>query len=232
MLEAEHVTFSYEGASNPVLHDVSFSVAPGECVGLVGANGAGKSTLLRLFVGLLEGHAGRIAVGGTPVMRDTLAEIRARAGYVFQNSDNQLFMPTVRDDVAFGPSNQGLSGSELDERVASALDAVGIPGLASRPIYQLSGGEKKLAAIATVLAMRPAALLLDEPTSGLDPRNRRRLAAVLRTLPGARLVASHDLDLLRSLCPRLLLLSSGRLVADGPAGEMLDNRPLLEASGL
>jgi cobalt/nickel transport system ATP-binding protein len=213
------------------LRDVSLKVSHGERVGLVGPNGAGKSTLLAYAAAALTSR--RISIYGEPVTRRSAAAARARVGLVFQHPDDQLFMPTVGDDVAFGPLNLDLPAHEVDVRVSEALEAVGLDEsfLHRRP-HELSGGEKRCAALATVLAMRPRALALDEPTNDLDPRARRSVLQVLRRLEVTLLVATHDLDLVLSLCERAVLLDSGRVVGDGPARELLADAALMEAHGL
>jgi cobalt/nickel transport system ATP-binding protein len=199
----------------PALHGIDLRIAPGEAVALVGANGAGKSTLLQHLNGLLLPGSGSVHIEGVAVTRATLAAVRRRVGYVFQDADDQLFMPTVQDDVAFGPLNLGLPSAEVQARVRAALAAVGAAHLAARAPYRLSGGEKRAAAMAGVLAMEPAVLVLDEPTSGLDPAGRRRLIELLRGLTPTRVIATHDLDLVLELCPRVVVLHEGRVQADG-----------------
>lgn len=215
------------------LDGVSFAVADGESVALVGPNGAGKTTLFLRLCGVLPGKPGEASVGGLdpadPGQRRKLPET---VGVVFQNPDDQLFSPTVLDDVAFGPLNLGASAADATARANEALDAVGLPGAGGRVPFHLSGGEKRRAALAGVLAMRPAVLLLDEPTMFLDPRGRRELIGLLRDLPGTKLVATHDLDLVLDLCPRVLVLDGGSLAADGPAAELLADVDLMTRHGL
>ena len=230
MIECKGVSYAYE-AERYALRDVSFRIAPGEAVGLIGANGAGKSTLMKALLGLIFPE-GEIAVDGVRVEKRTLAQVRQKLGYVLQNSDNQMFMPTVYEDMLFGPMNYGLSRETAGERVDAALEKLGIAELKHRHNHRLSGGEKRMAAIATILAMEPAAVLMDEPTSALDPCNRRRVIDIIRGMGETRLIASHDLDMILDTCERVLLLSGGRLVADGAAGEILRDRALLEANRL
>ena len=230
-IRTEHLTFSYDGGK-AVLSDLSFSVFRGESVGLIGENGAGKSTLLKILVGLLPGYRGKADVGGLQVEKKYLRQIRTKAGYVFQDSESQLFLSTVYEDVAFGPRNYGLDEAEVDRRVMEALEQVHMEALKDRQIYRMSGGQKKLAAIATVLSMRPETILLDEPSGALDPRNRRNLIRVIRTLQGTKIVASHDLDLILDTCERTLLLGEGRLIKDGPTEAILTDESLLAAHGL
>ena len=226
MIEFQNVSFAYE-KNRPVLRDLSFSIADGESVGLIGANGAGKSTVMKLLLGLLAGE-GKILVDGTEVKKDTLPQIRRKLGFVLQNSDNQMFMPTVYEDMIFGPLNYGLSREETDKRVDAVLEKLGLEELKHRHNHRISGGEKRMAAIATILAMEPEALLMDEPTSALDPYNRRIVINTIRSLPQTKLITSHDLDMILDTCSRVILLSEGRIAADGPAEEVLRDRALLE----
>ncbi len=230
MIECKGVSYAYE-AGRYALRDVSFHIAPGEAVGLIGANGAGKSTLMKALLGLIFPE-GEINVDGVRVEKRTLAQVRRKLGYVLQNSDNQMFMPTVYEDMLFGPMNYGLTREEAEAKADGALEQLGIAELKHRHNHRLSGGEKRMAAIATILAMEPAAVLMDEPTSALDPCNRRRVIDIIRGMDQTRLIASHDLDMILDTCDRVLLLSGGRLVADGPAGEILRDRALLEANRL
>ena len=227
MIEFQNVSFSYE-RGRPVLRDLSFSIGDGECVGLIGANGAGKSTVMKLLLGLLTGE-GTILVDGVAVKKDTLAQIRRKLGFVLQDSDNQMFMPTVYEDMIFGPLNYGLSREETDKRVDAVLERLGLQELKHRHNHRISGGEKRMAAIATILAMEPMALLMDEPTAALDPYNRRIVIHTIRSLPQTKLITSHDLDMILDTCSRVILLSEGRIAADGPAEEILRDRALLES---
>jgi cobalt/nickel transport system ATP-binding protein len=227
MIEFRNVSFSYE-KDIPVLQDLSFRIGDGESVGLIGANGAGKSTLMKLLLGLLQGQ-GEILVDGLAVSKATLPEIRRRLGFVLQNSDHQMFMPTVYEDMIFAPLNYGVSREETERRVDAVLEQLGLTALKHRHNHKISGGEKRMAAIATVLAMEPEVILMDEPTSALDPYNRRIVINTIRSLPQTRLIASHDLDMILDTCDRVILLSQGRIAADGPADEILRDRTLLEA---
>ena len=209
------------------LTDVSLRITHGECVGVIGANGAGKSTLLLHLNGCLVASSGEVRVGEFPLAKATLPQIRRTVGMVFQDPDDQLFMPTVLDDVAFGPLNLGLPPAEAEERSRDALVLVGAWHLRDKPPYLLSGGEKKRVAIATVLAMSPDILVLDEPTSGLDPFARRQLMALLKDFRHTRIIASHDLDLVMDLCERTVVLHEGRIAADGETRELFRDDVLL-----
>lgn len=225
-IEVDHLSFSYPDGRQ-ALRDVSLRIAPGEKVALVGPNGAGKSTLMLHLNGILAGQ-GSVCVCGLEVIPRNFGRIRAAVGLVFQSPDDQLFSPTVFDDVAFGPLNQGLSEPEVRKRVSEALAEVGAGHLEERPTYRLSGGEKRAAAIATVLAMLPDILILDEPGSGLDPYGRRLLVHMLRNFRHTRLIATHDLDLVLDVCPRTIVLHEGEVAADGPTAEIFRRPDLLE----
>ena len=228
MIEFQKVSFAYE-RERPVIRDLSFRVAEGESVGLIGANGAGKSTVMKLLLGLLTGE-GQILVDGTAVTKQTLPEIRRKLGFVLQNSDNQMFMPTVYEDMIFAPLNYGLSREETEARVERVLKELGLEDLKPRHNHRISGGEKRMAAIATILAMEPEVILMDEPTSALDPYNRRMVINTIRTLPQTKIITSHDLDMILDTCDRVILLSHGEIAADGPADTILRDRELLEAN--
>ncbi len=227
MIEFQHVSFSYE-KDRPVIEDLSFRIERGESVGLIGANGAGKSTVMKLLLGLLSGE-GKILVDGIEVNRASLSAVRRRLGFVLQNSDNQMFMPTVYEDMIFAPLNYGLSREEAERRVDAVLQQLGLQELKHRHNHRISGGEKRMAAIATILAMEPEVILMDEPSSALDPYNRRLVINTIRALPQTKLITSHDLDMILDTCRRVILLDRGRIVADGPAEEILRNKELLEA---
>ncbi len=231
MISFDHVSFAYE-PDRPVLSDVSFSIGAGEAVGLIGANGAGKSTLLQLILGLLAPTAGQILVGGLPVTKENLREIRRKAGLLMQSSENQLFLPTVREDMAFGPRNYMVSAEETERRIDEVLARLDLAHLKDRYNHKLSGGERRMAAIAVVLCLEPEILLMDEPTITLDPKNRRRVITITQSLTQTRLIASHDLDMILDTCSRVILLADGTVAADGPADEVLRDRALLEAHGL
>lgn len=229
MINCSNVGFSYE-SGRPVLQDLSFTIRDGECVGLIGANGAGKSTVMKLILGLLPCTQGEIRVDDIPVGKETLKEIRKKLGFVLQNSDNQMFMPTVYEDMIFAPLNYGVSKEETEERVDAVLEKLGLQDLKHRHNHKISGGEKRMAAIATILAMQPEMILMDEPTAALDPYNRRIVINTIRELPQTKLITSHDLDMILDTCDRVILLSGGRIAADGPAQEILRDKELLEAN--
>ena len=227
MIEFRNVSFSYGDV--PVVENLSFTIQKGETVGLIGANGAGKSTIMKLMLGLLSG-SGEIQVDGLPVCRDNLAEIRKKIGFVLQDSDNQMFMPTVYEDMIFGPRNYGLSREETEKRVDAVLTQLGLQDLKHRHNHKISGGEKRMAAIATILAMEPEMILMDEPSTALDPVNRRTVINTINRLPQTKLIASHDLDMILDTCQRGILLSHGTIVADGDAETILRDKALLEAN--
>ena len=236
-VELRALSFHFDDAT-PALVEVSLQVAPGERVAVLGANGAGKSTLLLHVAGILpeeagDGHgSGEVALFGETLGPATMAAARRQVGLLFQDPDDQLFCPTVGDDVAFGPRQQGLAGEALRERVAGALARVGLSGFEARLPHKLSGGEKKRVGLAGLLAYEPRVLAFDEPTSGLDPRARRQLIEVLAKLDATQLVATHDLALAAELCPRTLVLDGGRVVADGPTRALLRDDERMRAHGL
>jgi cobalt/nickel transport system ATP-binding protein len=211
--------------------NVSFTLGRGENAALIGANGAGKTTILLAIVGVLPAKSGDIRVGETSLGRKTLHEIRSRVGLVFQNPDDQLFMPNIYEDIAFGPRSFGCDMTETDERVDRIMRQLGIEHLRSRSPLKLSGGEKRLCAIATALATEPEFLLFDEPTAFLDPRTRRSLAAAFEDLPQGKLIATHDLAFAEATCSRVLLLKEGKLIAD-ESSKLLREAAKLEAAGL
>jgi cobalt/nickel transport system ATP-binding protein len=233
LLAAEELAYRYPDGT-PALRGISFALGPDESLGIIGANGAGKSTLINHLNGYFLPESGRIRIGGEPVDKRNRAEVRKRVGVVFQHPDDQLFLSTVYDDVAFGPRNLGLSEEAVAARAREALELLSSWELRERPSHHLSDGQKRAVAIAGVLAMRPEVLVLDEPTSNLDPRNRRKLIGFLNGggHASAKILVSHDLDFIWETCGRVLVLSEGKVAADGPAREVLSNRSLLEASGL
>lgn len=229
-LAVQNLSFSYPDGLQ-ALKGVSLQIAPGEKVALVGPNGAGKSTLMLHLNGLLQGQ-GAIEVAGLPVVKEHFPVIRGKVGMVFQNPDDQLFSPTVFEDVAFGPLHMGLPEAEIRQRVAKALSLVGMDGFEERLSHHLSLGQKKRVAIATVLSMDPEILVLDEPSAGLDPRARRALINLLHDLPLTMLVSSHDMLMVRELFPRMIIMDEGQVVADGKTAVLLSDVELLERHGL
>ena len=225
-LSVSGLTFTYPDGTRAV-NGVDLEVETGERVAVLGPNGAGKTSLLLMLIGVLEAQAGSIEIGGLKLESVSLGEIRRRLGLVFQDPDDQLFMPTVEEDVAFGPANLGLRGPELRARVKEALDAVGEFELAERAPHHLSGGERRRVSIATVLAMNPEILVLDEPTSNLDPAGRRELVALLGSLEASLVVVTHDLPFALELCPRAVILDGGRVVADGRTPALMADRELM-----
>lgn len=229
-IEVYNLSYSYPDG-HQALREVSLKIEPCEKVALVGPNGAGKSTLILHLIGILVGQ-GQVHAGGLPVTRENLPQVRARVGLVFQSPEDQLFSPTVYDDVAYGPLYQGLPAGEIEPRVEQALATVGMSGYGQRVSHHLSAGEKKRIAIATVLSMRPEVLVLDEPTSGLDPRARRSLINLLHELPLTMLVSTHDMHLVRELLPRMVIMDQGAIVADGPTETLMADEALLNSHGL
>lgn len=232
-LRIEHLSYAYPDGTQ-ALRQISLSIRAAERVAIVGANGSGKSTLLQHLNGLVLPQEGEVVVGEMPMTPQNLTAIRNFVGLVFQNPDDQLFMPTVWEDVTFGPMNQGLRGESLEYQANKALNAVGIDPqqFGPRNANNLSGGEKKRIAIAGVLAMNPQVLVLDEPTAQLDPRSRRQLIQLLQGLPQTQMIATHDLDLALELCTRTIVLSQGRVVFDGDTGQVLNDASFLEAHAL
>ena len=231
LVEAKDLSFTYPDGKKALEH-ISFSIAHGESVALVGENGAGKSTLLQHFTGCLFPGGGELSIGGLPVDKKNLAAVRGAVGMLFQNPDDQLFMPTVFDDVAFGLLNAGTPEAELEAKVARALETVGAAHLKDRQPYRLSQGEKRAAAIAGVLAMQPDILVMDEPTSSLDPKSRRRLINLLKTFRHTKVIATHDLDFALAVCERTIVIHQGRITADGPTAVIFKDAELLERSSL
>ena len=231
LLNIKNLSFTYEDG-NEVLSDINLVARDGESIGIIGANGIGKSTLMKLLVGLYLNYKGQLEVAGHAMTGKNLNHIREHVGYVFQDSDSQLFLSTVEEDVAFGPQNYGLSEEEVEERVKEALEKVHITELRKKHNYKLSGGEKKLAAIATILSMEPDIIIMDEPSIALDPRNRKNLMKILNEINVLKLITSHDLDFVLDTCDRVLLLDDGRIIADGKAEEILRDEELLTSHGL
>lgn len=228
MIEFRDVSFSYD-TETPVVQDINLVIRKGETVGLIGANGAGKSTIMKLMLGLLTG-SGQILVDGLQMNKHNLSQIRQKIGFVLQDSDNQMFMPTVYEDMIFGPRNYGLSKEEAEARVDRVLERLGLQDLKYRYNHKISGGEKRMAAIAAILAMEPEVILMDEPSTALDPVNRRTVIHTIQSLPQTKLIASHDLDMILDTCERVILLSHGTIVADGDCETILQDKELLEAN--
>lgn len=231
IVEADKLHYSYPDGT-AALCGVSFRIAHGESVALVGENGAGKSTLLQHFTGCLFPSDGSLKIGGSTVDKANLTAVRRAVGMVFQNPDDQLFMPTVFEDVAFGLLNLGIAETELEGKVMGALEVVGAAHLRGRPPYRLSQGEKRAAAIAGVLAMSPDILIMDEPTSSLDPLSRRRLINLLKTFKHTKIIATHDLDFAMELCERTIVIHKGAVTADGPTKKIFSDDALLRSSSL
>ena len=230
MIEFKNVDFEYD-KERKVFSGLSFKIEKGESVGLIGANGAGKSTLMKLMLGLLA-FKGEIIIDGLPVNKQNLSIIRKKIGYVLQNSDNQMFMPTVLDDIMFGPLNYGHSREEAEKIADEALLLLNLKDLKMRHNHKLSGGEKKMAAIATIIAMKPKIVLMDEPTSALDPYNRRKVIEIINSLNYTKLIASHDLDMILDTCDKVILLGKEDIAALGNAKDILMQKDLLEANRL
>lgn len=230
-IKIEHLNFSYRGFKE-VLTDINLEVSEGETIGIIGENGAGKSTLLKLIVGLLSDYSGKIEIDKVEVKKSTLSDIRKKIGYVFQDSDSQLFMSNVYDDIAFAPQNYGYSEEETERCIEKAMKTVKIEDLKNRMIYQLSGGQKKLVSLAAVLSIEPEIILLDEPSAALDPKNRRNLINILNSIKGIKVIASHDLDMILDTCDRTILISKGKIIKEGNTENILSNKNLLEENGL
>ena len=231
MIELNALTVKYPDGTTAV-DTVSLTIGDGDSIALVGANGAGKTTLLLALVGVLPAASGSITVDGVVLGKKTLNDVRRRVGLVFQNPDDQLFMPTVREDVAFGPRNYGFDDETVGKKINDTLSQLGIAHLKDRSTLKLSGGEKRLAALATVLALDPCALLLDEPTAFLDPKARRNLAGILSGLRHGKLIATHDLAFAETVCSRAVLLKDGAVFADGDPKTLFSDTALMDACGL
>jgi cobalt/nickel transport system ATP-binding protein len=231
IVEAVSLEYAYPDGTK-ALDGVNFKIIHGESVGVVGANGAGKSTMLLLLNGCLTPSSGIVRIGDFPLTDKTLKDVRKRVGTIFQDSDDQLFMPTVYDDVAFGPLNMGIPLEEVRNRVETALIMVDAVHLKNRPPYRLSGGQKKAVSIATVLSMTPDILLLDEPSSGLDPKSRRQLIDWLKSFHHTKIIATHDLDLVLDVCERTIVINNGHVAADGNTSDIFSDTVLLETNHL
>lgn len=230
-IEVKNLHFSYPDGHEAV-KDLSFVIHHGESVGIIGANGAGKSTLLMLLMGILFPDRGEVLVGDVHVTKKTLPMIRQRLGMVFQDPDDQLFMPTVYDDVAFGPRNYGLEEKDVKDRVIKTLEFMGISHLKDRAPFKLSGGEKRSAAIAAVLSMQPDVLIMDEPTAALDPKSRRRVMGLMKGFEHTKIITSHDLDMVLETCNRVIVIRDGEIAADGKTADIFTNAKLLDNCGL
>ena len=231
IVEVKDLKFTYPDDTH-ALSGISFRIEHGESVAIVGANGAGKSTLLLHLNGYLTPTVGQVRIGDFPLTKETIQEVRRTVGMVFQDPDDQLFMSTVHEDVAFGPLNLGLPVEEVNSRVKIALETVGVADLHKRPPYRLSTGQKRRVAIATVLSMSPDILVMDEPTAGLDPQARRQLINLLHTFKHSKIIATHDLDMVLDLCERTIVIHEGLILADGPTDEIFTNETLLADSHL
>ena len=234
IVQIQNLSFSYT-SDKTVLNDINIEIEEHEKIGLIGSNGVGKSTLLKLLVGIVElpkESRNKIHISSLELTQKNLKEIRKNVGYIFQDSDSQLFMPTVYADVSFGCENYGYDQEEVQKRTKNALEQVHLENLAQRQIYHLSGGEKKLVAIAGILTLEPQIMLMDEPSAALDPKNRRNLIHILNDLSCAKLIASHDLDFIYDTCDRVILLHQGKVKADGLTKEILQDKKLLESCDL
>ncbi len=231
IVDVKDIHFAYPDGTE-ALRGVSFRIFHGESVGLAGANGMGKTSLLLNICGHLIPDKGEVFIGDITLTKKTRQEIRKKVGFVFQRTDDQLFMPTVYEDVAFGPINLGFSQEKVDERVKHALDVVGCMHLMNRPPHRLSEGQKRAVAIATVMAMDPDILVMDEPASNLDPKSRRQLINLLKGFEHTKILASHDLDLILDVCQRCIIIREGKVIADGPSEEILSNELLLQENSL
>lgn len=230
-IDIKDMSFGYEKGKD-ILKNISFYAGEDESIGIVGANGVGKSTFLKLLVGLQLDFAGSIRIEEIPVKKETLPKIREKIGYVFQDSESQLFMSTAFEDIAFAPRNYGLPEDEVERRVTQALELVGASHLRDKQIFKMSGGEKKLVSIATILSMTPDIILMDEPSLALDPKNRRNLIKILNSFEHLKIIASHDLDLILDTCKRTIIMSDGEIICDGLTKDILSDKELLEANGL
>lgn len=230
-LQCKNIHYSYS-QDTQVIDNISFNVKEGEKIGLVGANGAGKTTLLNLILGIASPRKGTIIVGDLEVNKKNLSYIRNKVGFVFQNADDQLFMPSVYDDIAFGLRNCNISEDQVKDQVDKVLKVLNIYDLKERPPYKLSGGEKRAVAIATVLAMDPKIIIMDEPTIGLDPKSRRQLINFLKVMNKTLIIATHDMDMVWELCSRAIVMDKGKLIEDGNSSEILSNKEVMDNSSL
>lgn len=231
LIEVKDTGYIYPDG-HEALNRITFSVTRNETLGIIGPNGAGKSTLLHLLLGILTLREGEILIDGMIINKKNLSSVRKKTALLFQDPDDQLFCPTVRDDVSFGPVNMGLNKEEIKTCVGQAMDAAGVSHLADRPPYTLSGGEKKAAALASILSMQPEILLMDETSANLDPRSRKRLIRIINALSQTKIIVSHDLDFIWETCSRVIILNKGSITAEGGAGEILSDKFLLEQNEL
>ena len=231
MIEINQLSFSYD-KENQVIKNINIKIEKGKRIGIIGANGAGKSTLLRLIMGLEKPNSGEIFLDGTKIEKKSLPEIRKKCGYLFQSSENQLFMPTALDDVTFALKNYGMTDNEAKIKGLSVLKDLGVLHLSEKPVWKMSGGEQKLVCIASILANNPEILIMDEPTNGLDPKNRKAIIDTINALDKTKIIASHDLDMILDTCERVILMSQGKIISDGKAYDILHNKDLLERNGL
>ena len=229
IIELKDVSFCYPDGFFAI-RNISFTILHGETVGVIGANGSGKSTLLRLISGIYPPTSGEILIGNIKMTNKNVNQLRKRLGFIFQNPEDQLFMTTVFDDVAFGPRNFGLSEIEVEKKVDEALEKVGILHLKDRFSHRLSDGEKHLAAIASVLSMDPEMLLMDEPTSQLDPKARRRIIELLKQFPHSKIITSHDLEMILEICSRVIILKDGKILVDSFSLDILKDEKLMESA--
>lgn len=231
MVQIDNLSVKYMDG-HQVLHQLSVKINKGETVGIIGANGTGKSTLLMTMVGMLMPSEGEIRIDGIQLNKKNLKDIREKVGVVFQNPDDQLFMSNVYDDIAFGLRNYGITEDEIKRRITRVIKELDVEKLLDMNSHKLSGGEKRIIAVATILVMEPSIVLFDEPTSFLDPKTRRRLMKLLQSLPVTKLIATHDLDMALELCDKVVLLKGGRIFAEGSAKEILTDKALMEEAGL
>ena len=227
----DKITYKYPDGFKAI-DEISFSANIGEKIGLIGANGAGKSTMLQLLTGLFIAIEGKIFIDNIELSKKTLKEIRKKIGFIFQDSDNQLFMNTVYEDIAFGLRSRGIREDIVKEKVEEILKQMCIEYLMDKSVYKLSGGQKRIVAIAGILVMNPKILLMDEPTASLDPKSRRILINTLKKLPQTNIIATHDLDMIMDLCTRVIILNNGKIVADGIADKLLRDKELMEKCNL
>ena len=230
-VEISHLSYAYPDG-HPALTDINLVIQKGECLGLVGPNGAGKSTLLLHLNGILSGKTGEVRILGQTISKQNLSWVRNQVGLVFQNPDDQLFCPTLFEDVAFGPLNSRVPAEEIPGRVAAALEKVGLTGFEDRSPHHMSVGEKRKASLATILSMDPEIIVLDEPSSNLDPRSRKELIELLATFPQTRIIATHDMEMVLQLCDRVVVLTQGKIMVSGSPEEVLADESLLKTYGL